>query len=814
MDAMAQAPHAPPSRGLAQLWQLPLLIFALALFGYAAWLFIDPRPGQSIAQRIDQAHRMLKAERVEAAIERCNLLLASGKLQPLQEGAVRMMLGEAIALGQEQRKLNIRDNHARIVEQTKRAIGLGIEADARVHQRLAESFEALGKHGDALEHFRRLAETDDAHALKWERKLIALHLKRDDDSAAEKAIEAYLRHADLTDSERAWAMGEQARIMIDRGQLVGAWRVLDEAAQYEASEATEQGRLNYWRGYCAWKLGQIDLAEKHLRVARDQFTVQHPLDGDAAYALGRIHQQRMRWAEASAFYEAVLQSHPDARVASLARLGRAVSRIATRSEEAGLHDFSELMRLVREKQAVSERFKQEMVAALRQASELLSSSGKVAGALEIMGHEHELVNRPPADFYRRLGRLYELHAEALAGEIAADGQGVEKAAKQVKVREALAKAGDAYVGYSRELTLRDDRGYGEALWKGIALYDQAGDLPRAMGALETFIQQRPDDALAPDAVLRLGQAYHAAGLFDRAIDAYRQNQAKYANSLAASKSGVPLARAYVAKGPEFYGKAEEALKRVLQDNPQITPDAEEFKESLFELANLYYRTQRFELAVNRLEEMVERYPGDARRGQSLFLMADSYRKSAALLEDQSGEMPIKASVLVAGAGVLRVPATGPSATPTTRPALEVAEARRERGLRLAKARDAYARVIEQYKGIEASSELDRLYLKLAHFYQADCVYDLGDFPEAIRLYGEAAFKYQEDPSALAAYVQIVNANVALGRLEEAKAANERAKWMLRRMPAEAFSDSGGTFGMPQAYWEQWLRWSGEAGIWK
>jgi tetratricopeptide (TPR) repeat protein len=94
------------------------------------------------------------------------------------------------------------------------------------------------------------------------------------------------------------------------------------------------------------------------------------------------------------------------------------------------------------------------------------------------------------------------------------------------------------------------------------------------------------------------------------------------------------------------------------------------------------------------------------------------------------------------------------------------------------------------------------------------VYDLGDFPEAIRLYGEAAFKYQDDPSALAAYVQIVNANVALGRLEEAKAANERAKWMLRRMPPEAFTASGATLGMPQAYWEQWLRWSGEAGIWK
>jgi len=134
--------------------------------------------------------------------------------------------------------------------------------------------------------------------------------------------------------------------------------------------------------------------------------------------------------------------------------------------------------------------------------------------------------------------------------------------------------------------------------------------------------------------------------------------------------------------------------------------------------------------------------------------------------------------------------------------MEAATARKER---LAKARALYDRVIEAYRDNPPSSDLDRLYQKLSHFYRADCVYDLGNYEEAIHLYDAAAFRYQEDPSALAAYVQIVNAYCALNRMDEARTANERAKWLLKRMPADAFASGG--FTMPKEYWDQWLKWS-------
>ena len=229
---------------------------------------------------------------------------------------------------------------------------------------------------------------------------------------------------------------------------------------------------------------------------------------------------------------------------------------------------------------------------------------------------------------------------------------------------------------------------------------------------------------------------------------------------------------------------------MIDDNPLITPEAQEFREALFELAQLYYRTDRYEESIARLEELVDRYPDDDRRGQVLFMMADGYRKSATLLNIDLAKSSLA------------------SADPKAATAQAAAAAKRER---LTKARDQYEKVIEFYRDRAPTRELDKLHLKLAHFYRADSLYDLGRYDEAIKLYDAAALKYQNDPASLAAYVQIVNSYCALGKFEDAKTANQRAKWLLRKMPEGSFPDGG--FSMPKAYWEQWLKWTNEAGLW-
>ncbi|MGE5611589.1 MAG: tetratricopeptide repeat protein, partial [Bacillota bacterium] len=508
---------------LAKLWQLPLLLLSLALFGYAAYLFIDPQAGPSAAQQIEIARVLLKQDRAEAAIKHLNTLLEKGNLKPEVEGGIRVVLGEALEQAQKQKGLNLAVNHVQIIEQTKRGISMGIVADAPVHRRLGESYEALGRARDAVAHYQKAAGLDSAHGQKWQRKVIDLELSQEDYDAATTSIDEYLKRSDLADGERAWAMGEKAHILIDRGQFQEAKRILADALRLSEKEGGNPGVFGYWLGYSEWKLGNVAEAERLMRAARDVLRVQHPLDGDAAYSLGRLKQEQKEYAVANSYYAAVLQSHLDSRVAPSAKLNRGICRIALGEHEPGLSDLSDLTRLVKEKQLLPPRLRGEVIAGLQEAMQLLSAQGNYQGALEVLAYEQELQSEPGADFFERLGRLYERRAAQLEGGIG-EVMAQDKARREQQARECRAKAGDAYTAVARLLVVQDDKGHGEALWKAVEQYERSADLSRVTAALETFVGERPDDSRAPDALLKLGQSYQAAGLFDKAIEAYRRNQ--------------------------------------------------------------------------------------------------------------------------------------------------------------------------------------------------------------------------------------------------------------------------------------------------
>ncbi len=798
-DGLASTSHRSRKRKshFSHLWQAPLLLLSVGLFAYAAWLFIDPKPGLTIDQKVGIAEKYLKVDRPEAAIEQLNKLLAEGDIERLWEGRIHLLLAEALEQGQKQKHITIAANYRRIIEQTRLALGQGVKPTAAMYQRLGESFEALDQTAEALANYRQAMIMDPQRSLPLHKKVIELQMSAGETGAAQASIEDYLKSTEISDAERAWALGEQAQLLMEQEKYPEAKKLLAESLKLSDDPVT-QGTVNYRLGYCAWKLGQTDEADRLIRAARDLLRAQHPLDADACYVLGRIAQDRKKPLEANSFYQIVLVSHPDATVAPAALLGRGICRIMAGDVDAGMVDLHDLTNLINARESRA-KLKPEALAGMNQAVALLSEKAQYEDALEIMENELALDGKPEGPFYARLAGLYEKRAGQLQASIA-DASDAEKVQRAQQARDDLSKAGDACMAYSRAMILKDDNGYGDALWKGIGLYDQAGDVQRLISALELFVAQRPEDPLAPDAMLRLGQAYQSAGMFDKAIDAYQRNALRYPRSLAASKSAVPLAQAYMAKGPEYYSKAETVLINVF-DNKALTPEAEEFKQALFELGQLYYRTGRYEEAVTRLEEWTQRYPNDANLARLVFLMADSYRKSAALLNGNSST-----------AGQLASAADGPGLSREIASAaggeVEVRHARQER---LIKAKGLFDRAISLYRTTPPTQDVDKLYMKLSHFYRADCLYDLGQYEAAIKLYDEAAFRYQEDASALAAYVQIVNSYCALGKMDEAKTANERAKWLLRRMPPETFEN--GSFTMPKSYWEQWLKWTSKSGMW-
>jgi tetratricopeptide (TPR) repeat protein len=776
MEAMAIGRANPR---LAHLWQLPLLLVSLGMFGAAAYLFINPSAGLTLDQKIDVATIYLKYNRPEAALDQLNKLITTEKLTSPNEARIHLMLAESLEDAQKLRHISISANHQRIIEQTRLAMAGGVNPDADIYRRLGESYEAVGKLSEALESYRRAMTMDPRRLPHLQRKVIELQLEQTDTAPAEASIEEYLKTEKLADSERAWALQQKARLLMSRGGYVDAKSLLEGSMRLSADPAV-QGEANYRLGYCTWKLGDLAEAERLLRIARDQLTVAQPLDADAAYLLGRIRQEQNDPKEAMAFYQSVLTSHPGSDAAPLSRLGRGECRIILSQDAPGLADLHEMVNQVAADKPEF-RHKSEAIAGVSQSAAILARRENYQGAMELLACEQTLEPDPPADFYERLASVYDKRADQLETSAGEASTPAEKIRREQESREFRTRAGDAYIAYSRSLTLTDDKAHAEAMWKGVDLYDRAGNLQMVTSALELFVAERPEDGQAPDALLRLGRAYQAIGLFDKAIGAFERNQLRYPQSLAASKSGVPLAQAYIAKGPEFYARAEKVLKGELE-SPLLGPDAEEFAQSLFELAQLYYHTSRFEEAVVRLDEMTRRYPNDARMPQIVFLTADSYRKSAALLDAKM---------------------TGPPG--------DQAEARAARQKRLTSAKKLYDRVVDMFHDSSPSAEVDKLYVKLSYFYRADCLYDLQSYEQAIAAYDTAAMRYQDDASALPAYVQIVNAYCEEGKFLEAKHANERAKTMLSNMKEKNFSE--GAFPMPKAYWERWLKWTSDAGMW-
>jgi tetratricopeptide (TPR) repeat protein len=774
------------SQRFSQLWQLPLFVLSIGLFIYAGYLFISPGPGATIDQKIQVARDYLKDNRPTAALQQLSRILDSEKPEPLKEGEIHYLIAQALEAGQTLEKIQVPANYQRIIEQTEIAVEMGVKPDGDMHRRLGDSYAALGHDDEAADNYRQAIAMDPHQSLALRRKLIELELSNDDPANADASLEDYLKQTGLTDAESAWALDQRAGILIDRKQFADARKLLGDAARLD-SDPVDQGTFNYQLGYCSYREGLPDDAERYLRLARDQLRVSHPLDADAAYYLGRIYEERGDAANAISFYQDILDTHPESKPAPLALLGRGLCRVMSGQTDGGLQDFHDVVAQI-DRRVSRTRYKPEAIGTFREAGEVLTQAQDYQSALEVIQDEQDLQTTPPPGFYARLGELCERRADQIETTLP-DAGPVEKIHRTQEVSALLNKAGDAYVEYSHQLTLLDDHGYSDALWKGVDLYDQAGNLQAAIAALELFVAERPSDRMAPDALLRLGQAYQAAGMFDKAIGAFQRLQLEYFKSLAASKAAVPLAEAYIAKGPTMYGRAENTLLSVVENNPLVDPNAEEFRQSLRGLAQLYYRTGRYEEAIARLQELTQRYPADEQKAQMVFLMADSYRKSAGLLDAK-----------------LASAQTSPGAV-----AAQVAEAAAAKRDRLTKARSLFDDVIDMYRANAPTDDTDKLYQKLSYFYRADCMYDLGNYEDAIKLYDSAAFSYQDDPSSVAAYVQIVNAYFALGKPEEAKAANNRAKWMLQHMPAEAFTD--GTFSMPKKYWEQWLQWTNDSGMW-
>src|SRR5262249_10463691 len=158
-----------------------------------------------------------------------------------------------------------------------------------------------------------------------------------------------------------------------------------------------------------------------------------PLDADACVYLGKICEDRNDPEQAVAFFNEVLVDHPDAKVAPSARLGRGVSRIMLKQDDAGLTDLHDLVDEIATRES-REKFRSETIDGLRQASHILADRENLTGALEVLGYEQTLDPDPASGFYARLANVYEKRADQLEPTIAMAGE-ADRIKRDTQVRE-------------------------------------------------------------------------------------------------------------------------------------------------------------------------------------------------------------------------------------------------------------------------------------------------------------------------------------------------------------------------------------------
>lgn len=286
-----------------------------------------------------------------------------------------------------------------------------------------------------------------------------------------------------------------------------------------------------------------------------------------------------------------------------------------------------------------------------------------------------------------------------------------------------------------------------------------------------------------EALLAVGQTDEGLKVLEEAIAAAPRHPATY------------RARYLASLGYEEAGKAAQARQQLSDNlyNFSLTPSSNDWRDSIFLLGRLVYREALaheaksrdlgvdlanlelrkpglkemeiaeglFQEAARILEEAIERYPSAPQTLEARFFLADAHRQAA--------RGPRK-----------RLDGT---AVEATRAALT-----REMQAELAAALKEFTLLLEKlsvdHEGA-AASDVERAILRNSYFARADVLFDQGELDEALAAYSAATSRYQHEPEALEAYVQIAACYRRLGRMEEARGTLEQARVVLARMKPSA-----------------------------
>lgn len=772
-------------------WQIPLLLVALATLGYAVLKARPTPPRMPVERAVEYIDTLLAGGVNDRAVAFARAAI-SAEVRPVAERPpLHLRLARAIYADARARNRTTPDVGAEIVAHYQLARHAGETLRAEDHERIGYAFEWQDDPSKAIGHFERAVDAGVAGSDDLERHVVELTLDRIGVPPEEgrRRLDEFL--ASVPDDRHdliAWGLERQVYLLQDMGLEEEAASVI--ARYRDVLKDTPFSDRADWLWALISHREDPDGAERLLRGVLARVAPHQEEHAMAAWLLGRIvlsGDGPQRPVEAMSFFQTVIDHHPDTHYALASEIGNAEAlALLERDGEAAAtvdrviatlphHDSRLVNRDVLRGTLMT------LAAARRAEKRFDAGVGYAERAAKLVDLDRV---EEASEVWQMLAGLLASNARARLAEAdgleSPDADGAERLREEAV--ESARRAAGVYMDLARINTLNDTR-WAMASRDAAEMFEFAGAFDRARELYRDYARERPRDPFAPRALYRIGVIHRRLGDLPAAAEALEQCIAEYPNTLDAAKALLPLADCYLDAGPDQLDRAERTLRRITDDPVLFTPEAPEFEQGLLRLGEVLNRRGAFEEAVTTLEDWRARYgerPADpASLPKVTYLLADSYRRSGVALKRDLADPRFKGQM---------------------EQMLEAVHGRLQR------ASELYRSLVEEYRRRDPATMTarERMYLRHARLYEADCLFELLAYKPALKLYEEAVGAHQDTPSALAAYVQIINCHVFLGQLTEARAALARAEILVDRIPADAFS--GPLAVESRGDWKRYFQW--------